>query len=219
MLKERYNMKNDRSDILETPSERNTGYFSIDNINEYITLSDIKEIRTQIRKVEDLFFDPHGIHGISHTKRVMFLLVILCNALKVSEANKNLLLLAGAIHDIGRTRNGVCTEHGEKSYKKAITNYILKDLNEEEDEILKYVVSNNCKSDTAIISSTNYGKKEIYMLYQIFKDADGLDRVRIGDLNRNYLRLGYSNKLADLASQLVALEIDIYLDHIESTLE
>ena len=44
-------------------------------------------------------------------------------------------------------------------------------------------------------------KNRAIRLYQILKDTDGLDRVRLGDLDINYLRLPISKRLVLVAQQ------------------
>ncbi|TEB11763.1 hypothetical protein Psfp_03892 [Pelotomaculum sp. FP] len=120
--------------------------------------------------------------------------------------NVNILAYASIYHDIGRTDNGVCTEHGRESFKK-IKEYRLVKVNNENEEILKYIVENHCISDSLAFSSLkNYqieNNDRAILLLKILKDSDNLDRVRLGDLDISYLRCNYSNKLVYLANQLL----------------
>jgi putative nucleotidyltransferase with HDIG domain len=64
-----------------------------------------------------LFRDSYGIHGISHTMRVLIL--VLKIAERMNQSKENDVLAASAIyHDIGRTHDGKDYTHGTKSVEK-----------------------------------------------------------------------------------------------------
>jgi len=86
----------------------------------------------------------------------------------------------------------------------------LLDIYEEDYGILKFIIENHCRGDYKSISSiSNVKDKERYIiLYNIFKDSDGLDRVRIDDLNPSYLRNDVSKKLVNVAQEIYGLGKD-----------
>lgn len=154
-----------------------------------------------------LFFDPWGIHGLFHAKRVLFLVIVLSDLNNLSSKDDiNILVNAALYHDIGRTDNGVCYEHGAKSIKK-IEDLKLIQLSLEDEKILKYIIKNHCINDSVCIRNVEDYKIEnrdrAIKLLKIFKDCDNLDRVRLGDLDTNYLRNKYSLKLVKVAQQLL----------------
>lgn len=51
----------------------------------------------------DYFHKPHGIHGIHHTKRVLFLVELLAALENVAETERDILSMVAVYHDIGRT--------------------------------------------------------------------------------------------------------------------
>ena len=46
-------------------------------------------------------------------------------------------------------------------------------------------------------------RDEVQFLLQYFKDADGLDRVRLGDLNTKYLRTETAKRMTLVAQQIL----------------
>lgn len=192
-----------------------------ENINKSITqLCDLANVIVRTEKLEDkctklisfynnnlnsltdsyklLFDDINGIHGLTHTKRVYILACIIADIEKMSEDDTTILMYAALYHDIGRTANGVCTEHGKQSFIKA-DNLI----DNEYRETIKFIIENHCIDDIEGIETIdNYDiadKKKAIYLYKAFKDADNLDRVRINDLNVSFLRLKRSKELVNTA--------------------
>lgn len=160
---------------------------------------------------EDLFIEPYGIHGIAHAERVMFLALNIAKLEKYDDNDTNILIEASKFHDIGRTHNGVCLIHGMQSNKKIVRHNLLEGFSVEDENILKYVVHNHCINDKYtkdnIDSFSIKDKQRATRLLMAFKDSDGLDRVRIGDLDPSYLRTESSKGLIDLAWKLLQVGI------------
>ena len=78
---------------------------------------------------------------------------------------------------------------------------------EKPDDIVSFLIKYHCRSDAegyAEIGTNpvlNAQKERVTMLYNIFKDADALDRVRLGirDLDVNQLRCPESHNLTLVA--------------------
>lgn len=174
-------------------------------------LKEIKRHKEDIR--EDLFIEPEGIHGIHHAVRVMYLALTISNLGDYNERDKNILIAASKYHDIGRIHNSICLVHGEYSNKKMDEYNLLENFSNEEENIVKYVVHNHCIHDEYTeenIDNFNIEDKErAIRLLMAFKDSDGLDRVRVNDLNPDYLRNDYSKKLVSLAENLFKNRIPI----------
>lgn len=152
------------------------------------------------------FYRPDGIHGLPHTSRVLFLLLILAYKFQLDEKNIHILCTAALYHDIGRTNDNIDPCHGLESYKKLVK-YQLSDLNNEYDnELLRFIIENHCISDkNADKNLSDYNTQDInksLQLFHIFKDADGLDRIRINDLDIRQLRSNYARELIFVARQL-----------------
>jgi len=152
------------------------------------------------------FHNPEGIHALSHTKRVLLLSLIISYLEKYSEEDKSLLCLAAVYHDIGRINDGYDPDHGIASYDKLIKENIIELADNQELEILKFLIHNHAIPDQSAYKKLNHYKlidvDRTLKLYDAFKDADGLDRVRIKDLNPEYLRTASAHRLLLAAHQL-----------------
>lgn len=171
-------------------------------------LSYMEIYRTKSREISPSYFiDPWDIHGVLHAKRVLMLSLILSYLNKLSFSDTEILVQASLYHDIGRTHNGVCLEHGYESHKKMNDLGLVKDDGAESAKILRFIVENHCIEDSvALINAKDYhftDEARVLKLFYIFKDSDNLDRVRLGDLDVSYLRNEFSLRLVKVAEQLL----------------
>lgn len=152
------------------------------------------------------FHNPEGIHALSHTKRVLFLSLLISYLEKYDRKDRELLCLASIYHDIGRENDGYDPDHGIASYDKLIKENLPALANHQDLEILKFLIQNHAIPDqSAYKKLSHYDLADVertLMLYDAFKDADGLDRVRIKDLNPEYLRTQSAHRLLLAAHQL-----------------
>lgn len=159
----------------------------------------VRQIKTE------WFHNPRGIHALSHTKRVLLMVLMLAYLEDCSEKDTQLLCQAAIYHDIGRKTDGYDTKHGFASYQKMLTKDLLKP-SQERAETLRFIVENHAIADISALNQLNKyhlgSSDETIQLYNIFKDADGLDRVRINDLNPKYLRTNSAPRLLMVAHQL-----------------
>jgi hypothetical protein len=152
------------------------------------------------------FHNPEGIHAVSHTKRVLMLSLIISYLERYSEQDRTILALASIYHDIGRTNDGYDPDHGVASYDKLVQEGLIPRAEGGDEEILKFIIQNHAIPDQSAYKKLNrYNLSDVnrnIRLYHAFKDADGLDRVRIKDLNPEYLRTGSAPRLLLAAHQL-----------------
>lgn len=167
-------------------------------------LKELKRHKSDIR--EELFIEPEGIHGINHAKRVMYLALTISKLEDYNERDRNILITASKFHDIGRINNNVCLIHGKLSNIKMNEYSLLNKFSDEDESILKYVVHNHCRHDQDTLDNIDAfhieDRERAVRLLMAFKDSDGLDRVRVNDLDPNYLRNDSSKKLINLAEYL-----------------
>lgn len=164
-------------------------FFDLQNVSNYID--------------ESLFNNPDGIHGILHTKRVLLNAISIVYLIEddhyVDEEDLDLLLKAIVYHDIGRTHDGHEPGHGEKSYQKLINLDLLPfEKGSEKDELFKFLIEQHDVIDDVAyknIENYNVNHKQAKFLLNILKDADALDRVRIKDVDLNFLRFEQSKRL------------------------
>ena len=153
-----------------------------------------------------LYHRPNGIHGVGHVRRTLMLSLLMAGFDKLSARHTRILAYASVYHDIGRTHDGVDDYHGYASYQKVLEQGLL-DRQETSDVCLvKELIERHAISDTKAFSleAINEGtREEVRFLLRYFKDADGLDRVRLGDLNVDYLRTDIARKMPLVAQKLL----------------
>lgn len=159
------------------------------------------------RLKEDYFCRPFGIHGLSHTRRVLMLTLILANKLGLDTRQTSLLCTCALYHDIGRTNDNFDPRHGYESWKKLQAKGLINFDTEDDIQLIKFIIENHCIDDKTALNNLNQykisDKNEAELLFNIFKDADGLDRIRINDLDINRLRTSFAKKLPLVARELL----------------
>jgi hypothetical protein len=150
------------------------------------------------------FGRPTSIHGISHTRRVLIHAQTISAARDVDEDWFESLVLAVAWHDIGRTHDGREPEHGINSVAKVrrlglhagVDAHILARtfFAMEWHSVPDYqAIDKAAALDPRQMPEPGTMLRVLWLL----KDADGLDRVRIGDLDPGQLR--YEESVARVA--------------------
>ena len=149
----------------------------------------------------ELFTHASTLHGQAHVARVMvhaFRLIAATGWVEQAPA----LWAAVYLHDIARTHDGLCYRHGGDAMRKF-----------EARPDLRVLFSQGGVSDgdyeaihTAVVHHSL--PKELdrahphWRLTSLLKDADGLDRVRLGDLEPRYLRHPQSREMVAFAEAL-----------------
>jgi hypothetical protein len=150
------------------------------------------------------FLNPESIHGVLHAKRVLLLAYIIGLYEELDDNDMEIVLNAAKYHDIGRTNDNYDEMHGILSFNKMLQLELV-DKEMEDIHILQFIMENHCIDDKKGLANLEKypieDKNRAIRLYQILKDADGLDRVRLGDLDINYLRLPISKRLVLVAQQ------------------
>ena len=157
---------------------------------------------------DDLFLRPYSVHGIQHTKRVLWLASQITDIIQLNHREEIILALACCYHDIGRINDCYDEEHGALSAKKVIKLGLLDGyrLNNDEIELVLGLITMHSLPDDIFV-----GRDKPLLLYQILKDADALDRIRLGkgDLDPAYLRLEVSKGLIGIAEDLFEGKIEM----------
>lgn len=148
-----------------------------------------------------LFVHPSRIHGQSHVARVMVHAFRLIAATGwVEEAPR--LWAAVYLHDLARTHDGVCHLHGRDAVVEFGARPDLRTL---------FAAGGVVETDyPAIHTAVEHHSQprelprthEHWRLAALMKDADGLDRVRLGDLDPRFLRHEPSITMVDFAEDL-----------------
>jgi len=175
-------------------------WMKINEINENVR-KDYKKYSEKIRG--EYYFEPVGIHGIEHTKRVLLLSAMLADLNALSFNEKDILYYGAVYHDIGRTCNGIDHSHGLKSWRKVKELRILDEKDETFKKALEYVITNHSISDNQVKEFTGgCDHTRVKLIFELLKDSDGLDRVRLGDLDLKYLRNEHSRNLVGVAKSI-----------------
>jgi len=159
----------------------------------------------------------YGIHGIGHTRRVCVHVLRLSGALGVTRRLRDLTLAAARWHDLGRTHDGVEPEHGARSVKRVrelgLADELVAtgELPPADLRLVRFAIHYHSLDDaSARRAATQHaatGPDALALLW-LLKDADALDRVRLGgggDVDPAYLRHPCAAGFIDFAWELYAL--------------
>lgn len=163
-------------------------------------------IKTYENLNTEILFDSK-IHGQNHIERVILFSLILSWKYNLNLNDTNILLYAASLHDTQRENDSYDTEHGFRAAIKSIDYAINLEL--EDKKILQGIMAAHSRSDDYMEKSIKYFEvkdlNRAIKLTKLFKDSDGLDRVRINDLKKRFLRNEFSIELVDFAKELFSL--------------
>lgn len=151
-----------------------------------------------------ILFDSH-IHGHDHIERVIFFAHLLAFHYKLDQRDTDVLRNAASLHDTKRINDGWDTEHGHRAALESIS-YSYAD--KADDRVIQAVIAAHSTDDKIMDETIREFIKDTddfertKRLAKLFKDADGLDRVRINHLDPAYLRNDFSKDLVDFAYDL-----------------
>ena len=202
-----------RGDIIEYITTVNEDEIFIDPENVRVVselqLKGIDFLTQEIDELADVFLEYKGLlqsiqftkdlvdHGKEHALRVLLLCLIMGDCYGLSLENQSALALAAIFHDSRRVNDCENRKHGEDgaiyfTETTLIGNSIV--------EFLCKYHSVPDEEGIRAIGDLPYSPErleEILLLYNIFKDADALDRVRFGfnELDINMLRTPLAKEL------------------------
>jgi len=167
---------------------------------------------------DDYFENQSSLHGKNHTYRVM------CHCLYLGDRLNNVqdtrrALCAAFIHDMSRRHDGYCTDHGAWAITEklpAFTDlFLLLGLSEVDIQAIAVAVENH---------SAGYELETddpFYISTAILKDADALDRFRLGsrNLNPEFLRFEESHELIPFARELYMKTRNLEFERFTSMLD
>lgn len=143
------------------------------------------------------------IHGQRHVGRVMVHAWRLLIATGLSRSRYATALWAAVyLHDLAREHDGACYVHGNRAVSLWFRS----------DDLYRHVRASGLDEamDPEVASAVQYHSlpyemdrsHQHYTLTALLKDADGLDRVRLGDLDPSYLRFPQSVSMVPFAQAL-----------------
>lgn len=145
------------------------------------------------------------VHGSGHIHRVLLFAALIAWMERLPEDMVRQYFRAAAYHDVGRTFDGYDLEHGAQSAQR------LEELTGVSGDALaelQAAVAAHSRPDARLeetVASYHPADFERAVeLTRLLKDADNLDRVRLGDLQVKFLRHKSAQDLADFALRLLA---------------
>ena len=143
------------------------------------------------------------VHGVGHIERTMVHGAMCAWAEGLGEADSRLLLTMCSYHDTGRVCDYLDGDHGRRSAEKlaALTGLRGEDLKEAMAGVEAHSLPD--RQMESILEA--HGPEDLpraRMLAEMLKDSDGLDRVRIHDLDVAYLRRAPSRERGRFAQRL-----------------
>ncbi len=151
---------------------------------------------------KECLYQSH-IHGIGHIERVLLFGGLIAMQNHCNEADTRLVLLACSYHDIGRVDDSLDDGHGKRSSEKLpeVISLPTEDMAIVQAAIHAHSINDVLMEDT-IHKYGIYDKERALAIARMLKDADALDRVRVMDLDPNFLRFSCSHKYVDFAYTL-----------------
>lgn len=174
-------------------------------------------------------YDTPKMYGKQHAQRVLMNCLLLGHKLGLNARERALLAHTAMVHDVARQEEnhgyaatGYLSHRVGAGHAPVIidcqqangkTEYVVKEFNQSEWLVLIWLIDSHDKSrqhafQQFALLSPNLPDNEMdcFQLYQIFRDADAMDRIRFGDFDRNYLELEE------------ALEALVFVDYLETAL-
>lgn len=156
------------------------------------------------------FAQDSSEHGLDHQARVLLLSLTISHLLDLPMHDKKILATAAIFHDTHRTNDDVDPTHGQAS-KEYYDSCV-----DSPDPLVQFLCKYHCLPDHVAYEEIMNNRKlskhrnKAKLLFDVFKDADALDRVRFGlrDLDLNQLRLPVSKELS-LVSRLFLREVKV----------
>ena len=148
------------------------------------------------------FFLKSSIHGKEHSARVLLLSLIMSELLGLPMSERKILATAAIYHDTQRTHDWVEPEHGKNSRDYYCSNV------RNPDPCVEFLCEYYCLSDEKGYEEIKKNRKlsknreRTIRLFNIFKDCDGLDRVRLGileDMDMKQYRMPITKELTLVA--------------------
>jgi hypothetical protein len=145
-------------------------------------------------------------HTKTHCARVLLLALLIGHQKDLSDEEMDALGMAAIFHDSRRLDDGIDKGHGSRAaeyYKDFCREYDL-----HFDAKTYYITYYHDQDDSlglAEIAKLPIISERGVLLYQIFKDADALDRFRLGPdaLDVNFLRTEEARQLVDFSKYLL----------------
>ncbi len=151
---------------------------------------------------KEYLYQSH-IHGMAHIERVLLFGGLIAMQNHCNEEDTKLLLIACSYHDIGRIDDSLDDDHGRRSSEKlpSVISLSSEDMAIVQAAIYSHSIDDS-RMENVIASFGILDKARAIRIAKMLKDADALDRVRVYDLDPNYLRFPCSCQYVNFANSL-----------------
>lgn len=149
----------------------------------------------------EMFIHKSAVHGQAHVARTMVHAFRLIEATGLAEEAAR-LWAAVYLHDLSRTHDGRCYRHGTHAAQRLATLanvqalFLSGGVTREDFPAIEIAVIQHC------LPTELDRRHPHYRLTALLKDADALDRVRLGDLNPHLLRHDQAREMIPFAQEL-----------------
>lgn len=156
----------------------------VSQMQENGAMDDFANYFIEVQNNSNLYY-PSKVHGIEHTSRVVFFAEMLCSIDGISAHEKDLIMRAAQLHDIGREDDGKNFDHGLASRYKIEQSGLLSGYSEKDQEIIKFAVESHSLEPEQIeekLKTLPRGDRKAFKkVLDYLQDADKLDRTRIAN--------------------------------------
>ena len=157
-------------------------------------------------EIEELMQNKTNLHGINHIIRVLFNAYAITTLEGLSNEDRNIIIEAAKFHDIGRKHDGENEIHGEEGANIARTILENKGFSPEDIDKICFIIKEHslpkAKNEQDIQLLPENLRKQYKYYLDLLKDADKLDRVRIGDLDPSRLATNSAKRLVGVAQDI-----------------
>ena len=177
-------------------TKKNTVYFIF-----FVILSDMFFVPSDFDIKPGYFRNESKLHGALHTYRVMCIVLVMGEKMNLVHPVR-LAFCAAFIHDMARRHDGFCIMHGPRAAREKVPEFTplfnKYGFDDEDINTIKTAVSNHSQY---IELRRNHPH---YLVTSLLKDADALDRIRLGEgnLNPKFFRNEVSMELKDFSRNL-----------------
>ncbi len=161
-----------------------------------MTTAPIERVAPWVARAPDIpawwFRRTSWLHGESHTRRVHVHAQRLLQRLRWDEADARLVLRAALWHDIGRETDGVEPPHGARGAARADELGLTAGLSPDDAALVRFAITRHSLSDAGaaahaaeLAAAEDLARRlaqpeRALRVLWLLKDADALDRVRLG---------------------------------------
>jgi hypothetical protein len=167
----------------------------LEDVRALVTVSD-----EDLVPPPELFWHSSLLHGQAHVARVLVHAFRLAQATGYHDEMRR-LWAAVYVHDIARRHDGRSARHGADAWARLADLPHVRDLfarggvHDEDYPVIQSAVTHHSAGEPLPTDPT-------WRLTALLKDADGLDRVRLGDLDPAYLRYPEAQEMVRFAERL-----------------